>query len=130
LAYVLKKYTLNSTERIKHRKLIEDIFSTGETVYSGNIRINFIKTEFTDNAIAKVGFSVPKKKFKRAYKRNRLKRIMREVYRLNKPQFYDILTKKNIKIALLFVYLGDKIEDYSYFEKNILSALDKMIKKI
>jgi len=55
---------------------------------------------------------------------------MREVYRLNKPQFYDTLTKKNIKIALLFVYLGDEIIDYTNIEKDILSALDKMIKKI
>ena len=126
----MKKYTLNSTERIKHRKIIENIFSIGETVYNGNIRINFIKTTFSDNAIAKVGFFVPKKKFKRAYKRNKLKRMMREVYRLNKPEFYDILTKKNIKIALLFVYLGNEIVDYNNIEKDILSALNKMIKKI
>jgi RNase P protein component len=58
----LKKYTLNSKERIKHRKIIEEIFSNGETVYSGNIRINYIVTNFTDDNPAKAGFSVPKKK--------------------------------------------------------------------
>ena len=126
----MKKYSLNSVERIKHRKIIEDIFSNGSVVYKDFIRINYIKTDFKDDKIAKVAFSVPKKKFKRAYKRNRLKRIMREVYRKNKPEFYDILSNKSIKIALLFVYLDDEIKEYDIIEKNMKLALDKLIKKI
>jgi len=126
----LKEYTLNSTERLKHRKLIEEIFSQRNTVYKGFVRINYIITDFDDDSIAKVGFSVPKKKFKRAYKRNRLKRVMREVYRLNKPAFYDILTKKNIKIALLFVYLDDEIKDYKTIEENMTLAMEKLLAKI
>ena len=126
----MKEYTLNSTERLKHRKLIEEIFSQRNTVYKGFVRINYIITDFDDDSIAKVGFSVPKKKFKRAYKRNRLKRVMREVYRLNKPAFYDILTKKNIKIALLFVYLDDEIKDYKTIEENMTLAMEKLLAKI
>jgi len=126
----LKKYSLNSTERIKHRKIIEEIFSKGSTVYKDFIRINYIKADFKDGKIAKVAFSVPKKKFKRAYKRNRLKRVMREVYRKNKPEFYDILSNKSIKIALLFVYLDDEIKDYDIIEKTMKSALDKLVKKL
>ena len=126
----MKKYSLNSTERIKHRKIIEEIFSKGSTVYKDFIRINYIKADFEDGKIAKVAFSVPKKKFKRAYKRNRLKRVMREVYRKNKPEFYDILSNKSIKIALLFVYLDDEIKDYDIIEKTMKSALDKLVKKL
>ena len=126
----MKEYTLNSTERIKHRKLVEEIFSQRNTVYQGFIRINYIEKDFDDDSIAKVGFSVPKKKFKRAYKRNRLKRIMREVYRLNKPAFYEILTKKNIKVALLFVYLDDEIKDYKIVEENMKLAMEKLMAKI
>jgi ribonuclease P protein component len=126
----LKKYSLNSTERIKHRKIIEEIFSKGSTVYKDFIRINYIKADFKDGKIAKVAFSVPKKKFKRAYKRNRLKRVMREVYRKNKPEFYDILSNKSIKIALLFVYLDDEIKDYDIIEKTMKLALDKLVKKL
>ena len=126
----MKKYSLNSTERIKHRKIIEEIFSKGSTVYKDFIRINYIKADFKDGKIAKVAFSVPKKKFKRAYKRNRLKRVMREVYRKNKPEFYDILSNKSIKIALLFVYLDDEIKDYDIIEKTMKSALDKLVKKL
>ena len=126
----MKTYSLNSTERIKQRKIIEEIFSTGSTIYKDFIRINYIKTDFDDDTIAKVAFSVPKKKFKRAYKRNRLKRIMREVYRKNKPEFYDILSNKNIKIALLFVYLDNEIKDYDTIEKKMKLALEKLVKKL
>ena len=126
----MKKYSLNSTERIKQRKIIEEIFSSGNTIYKDYIRINYIKTDFDDDTIAKVSFSVPKKKFKRAYKRNRLKRIMREVYRKNKPEFYDILSNKNIKIALLFVYLDDEIKDYENIETKMKLALDKLVRKL
>jgi len=126
----LKKYSLNRNERIKHRKLIEDIFSKGNTIYKDFIRINYIESDFSDDIIAKVAFSVPKKKFKRAYKRNRLKRIMREVYRKNKPDFYEILSNKNIKIALLFVYLDDEIKNYDIIEKTMKSALEKLVKKL
>jgi len=126
----LKKYSLNRNERIKHRKLIEDIFSKGNTIYKDFIRINYIESDFSDDIIAKVAFSVPKKKFKRAYKRNRLKRIMREVYRKTKPDFYEILSNKSIKIALLFVYLDDEIKNYEIIEKTMKSALKKLVKKI
>lgn len=126
----MKKYSLNRNERIKHRKLIEDIFSKGNTIYKDFIRINYIESDFSDDIIAKVAFSVPKKKFKRAYKRNRLKRIMREVYRKNKPDFYEILSNKNIKIALLFVYLDDEIKNYDIIEKTMKSALEKLVKKL
>lgn len=126
----MKKYTLNKDERIKAKKLFDSIFTDGESLKSGFIRINFVKSEFDSKYPVKVAFSVPKKIFKRAVKRNLLKRRMREAYRNNKLPLYEFLTLNNIKISLLFVYLATDIKYFDEIEKKIIETLNKLQNKI
>lgn len=65
-------------------------------------------------------FVVPKRQFKRAHDRNKLKRRMREVYRLNKNSFYENLNSVNKKMILAFLFVGKKQEDYVTIEKAVL----------
>ena len=109
---------------------MDSIFTNGKSIKSGFIRLNYVQTEFESNYPAKVSFSVPKKIFKRAVKRNLLKRRMKEVYRLNKLPLYEFLTINNIKFALLFVYLAKDIKTYNEIEANIVDIIEKLQKKI
>jgi ribonuclease P protein component len=77
-----------------------------------------------------VAFTVSKRNFKRAVKRNLLKRRMREAYRLNKPAFYAEIAAKNASIALMFVFVGKDIIEYATIEKAMISALKKVVAKI
>jgi ribonuclease P protein component len=79
---------------------------------------------------AQVMVSVPKKRFKRAVKRNRIKRLLRETYRLNKQSFVDRLELKQLQIQVAFNYVSDEELDFISIDKKMKIALQKLIEKI
>ncbi len=89
-----------------------------------------MKADFQENVRAQAAFTVSKRNFKRAVKRNLLKRRMREAYRLNKPGFYTELEAKSLHIALMFVYVGKDIIEYPGIEKGMISAFKKLLGKV
>lgn len=122
----MKTYTLNKEERLKSKKLIDEIFTKGSSVKLGFLRLNFIETSFESEYNSKVAFSVPKRNFKLAVKRNLLKRRMKESFRLNKFELYDFLTANNLKIGILFVYLAKEEKSYQEIDDNILKIFKKL----
>jgi len=66
-----------------------------------------------------IAFAVPKKRFKQAVKRNRIKRLLREAHRLNKSTIYEFLTEKNINLNVLVVYIGEDILPYHDMDKKM-----------
>ena len=79
---------------------------------------------------AQAMFIVPKRQFKKAHDRNKLKRRMREAYRLNKTNFYTLLESANKKIIVAFIFVGKKSEEYDLIEKAIVKGLNGFIDKI
>ena len=87
-------------------------------------------TDFPIPGPAQVAFSVPKKRFKRANKRNLIKRRLRESYRLNKNNFYQDLHQKGIHIQLLIVYIAPEILSYQKIEPKIKSILEYIMANV
>ena len=76
---------------------------------------------------AQVLFSVSKKRFKRAVDRNRIKRINREVYRLNKQAYlYDPLTGAGKKITISIADIGKELPEYQFSEKKMVKLLKQV----
>jgi len=72
-------------------------------------------------------FSVSKKRFKRAVDRNRIKRISREAYRLNKQAYlYDGLSSAEKKITISIAYIGKELPEYQFSEKKMVKLLKQL----
>jgi ribonuclease P protein component len=116
-------HTFTVSERLKGKKLFDALFTSGQSVNKYPITAVFKEMVFRDRMPARTGFSVPKKKFKKAIDRNRLKRRMREAFRQNKHGLYDRLTKNKKQISIVFVYTGKEAVSYSDINEKIILLL-------
>lgn len=112
--------TFTRAERLKSRKIIGKLFSHGQSFGAYPLRVVFAETENnTDEALVQVTFSVPKKRFKKAVERNKIKRKIREAYRLKKHKLYRKLEGREQQLALMFIYTGKELFDYAEIEKAV-----------
>jgi len=115
------KFTLGKQERLKSRKLIEKLYKEGNSVKAFPLRMMYLQTNHTSDFPAQVGVSVPKRNFKKAPDRNRLKRLMRETYRLQKAIVYAHLEQPYV---FMISYLGK--DKWSYEDLHI--KMEKLLK--
>ena len=83
------KFTLGEQERLKSKKLLGKLYEEGKSIKVFPLRMVYIQTEHTSKFPVQVGVSVPKRNFKKAVDRNRIKRLLRETYRKEKHTVYD-----------------------------------------
>jgi ribonuclease P protein component len=76
------------------------------------------------------GFTASSKTFKRAVHRNRLKRLMREAYRLQKHQLEQLLVTQNRQLILFFIFTGKELVDQEVVTAKMKTILDMIVKKI
>ncbi len=112
------------TEKLKSKKLIEQLFAEGVGITNYPIKLVYLKTTFEDASKCKVGVTVSKRNFKSAVKRNRIKRLMRESYRLNKHLIFN-----NIEgdFAFMFLYLGKEIPSQTRITDAMVPLMQKFV---
>ncbi len=102
-----KKYGLPKERRIKRQKIFDKLLQEGESVFGYPLKIVFVQTELPHDVPYQVAFGVSKKRFKKAVKRNRVKRIMREAFRLN-----AVILEEQKNLALLMIYVSKDLPDF------------------
>lgn len=117
------KYTLKKYDRLTFRNDIQDVFEYGKVIYLHPIKLVYCITEKKVPNNVQCGFSVSKKFFLRANKRNRVKRLMKTCYRLQK---HHIHPDKTIKMMMLYTH-KEIINYQEMFQKigNLLSILNQ-----
>lgn len=125
--YDIMRYTFPRQEKLKSKKLIEKLFDEGSSVTSYPIKLIYLPAAFPLEVSTQAGVTVPKKNFKSAVKRNRIKRLMRESYRLNKGVVFN---NSEGSFAFLFLYLGKELPEFHQVEASMKAVLEKFIKKI
>ena len=122
-----RKYTFPKEEHLCRKKLIEELFSKqGSSFGVYPLRIVWILAPAPTTAPPQVLISVSKRTFKRAVDRNRLKRLIREAYRLNK---YRLTEQPNgHSIALLgIIFTGKEKSPLTLVEKKLISAFHRLL---
>jgi len=107
---------------------MEVLFDKGKASTAYPVKLVYSETPVDLIFPAQAMFVAPKRSFKRAHDRNKLKRRMREVYRLNKGPFYEDLKSIGKKVLIAFIYIGKKQEEYPAIEKSILKLMSGIAK--
>lgn len=119
--------TLGKEDKLKSKKLIQQLFAEGISVKSFPLRLVYLPINHFGELPIKVGFSVPKRNVKLAVHRIRIKRMMREVYRKNKVFFSENLEQKYI---FMLVYMAKEELKYSDLELTLKKVGAKFQAKI
>ncbi len=122
-----KPFSLSKHERLKSKKQIDALFLSGKAFFVYPYKVKYIFTANNENPQLKFGISVPKRNFKKAVDRNRIKRLSREAYRLHKVPFQEMVLAGQLEVQLMFMYTHNELLPYADVKKAMIKCLDKLV---
>lgn len=122
---VAKQHTLGKNERLKSRKAIDEIFK-GQRFTVPPFRV-FFQSASTD---LQAGVTVPSRNFKKAVDRNRIKRLMREAWRLQNSELKSLLQQNNKGLQVFIIYTGTEIPEFSLVKDKIGVVINKLVNAV
>ncbi|MGB0839285.1 MAG: ribonuclease P protein component [Chitinophagales bacterium] len=132
-------FTFKRTERLKNKSVISQLFKKGKSKSIFPFRIVWLERssdETSHSSIVKptsfpvqVVVSVPKRNFGKATDRNRIKRQIREAYRLNKHLLYEGLESSNTHLALMVIYVGKKPLSFDTINYKMIGVIRYLSKR-
>ncbi|MEO8110566.1 MAG: ribonuclease P protein component [Ginsengibacter sp.] len=126
---IQQRFTLRPFEKLKSRKLIDGVFKKGKSFTDFPFRVIYLFTEENKSQL-QAGFAVSSKIFKRAVDRNRIKRLMREAYRLQKNSLQKLLEEKQKNLVVFIVFTGKELPLFTETKdkiKSLITRLEQMI---
>ena len=128
---VAEKKRFFKSERLTLRNDIEQLFEKGQTFMAYPLRVVYVSGTVQNDTVP--GMSIlagaPKKRIRQATSRNRVKRLIREAYRLNKGALFEACRQSGKYIHIAFMYVSNDIRTYTEMEKAVRKALDMIRKK-
>ena len=133
-----KKFTLAKNERLKSRKQIEQLFDAGKSIVVSPFRVYYMvnvvpfasgRTKVKEHGPLQFGVGVSAKNFKRAVDRNRIKRLVREAWRLQKNELKESIKKAGKQLNVFFIYTGKELPDFTTVNDKVAVALKRLADK-
>jgi ribonuclease P protein component len=119
-----KTFTLGRQERLKSRKKIETLFRDGKVMNLYPFRVSFLITEEKG---LQIGVGAGKRYFKKAVHRNKIKRLLREAWRLQKNELLEKTNERQKGLAVFIVYIGKEIPSFSETSIHVKQVIDRLI---
>ncbi|MBR0036177.1 MAG: ribonuclease P protein component [Bacteroidales bacterium] len=128
----MKQFTLSKTERLYLRNAVSELFAKGSSFMVFPYRIVYRLLPEDDSQEARVAIMTiaPKKRFKHAVDRNRVKRLSREAYRLAKLPLVELCTEKHCKLAFAMLYSDNKFLTFAETQSRMAKIIRNLSQKI
>ena len=117
-------------ERLCSKKVISQLLNNGASFFSYPFTVKWIESDSSQCYPVQILTVVPKRNFKKAVDRNRIKRLIKEAYRINKELLFDRLNNKNKKLALMLIYSGKKIISFEETTLKINIILEQLAQSV
>lgn len=121
------KNTFPKKEKLCGEIRIGRLFAEGEAFIAYPLRVVYKFSEEREDSGVKILISVPKKKIKKAVHRNRIKRQIREAYRLNKAVLLESCLNNGKSLQIAVTYLSEKLPEYEVIEDKIKLTLTRLL---
>jgi len=125
-----KQFTYSKKERLKSRKLTEQLFKEGKSFTLFPVKVFYLKIEEPSDAPVKAGVGASGRVFKKAVDRNRIKRLLREAYRLEKAVLTDYTRSHNITVAVFLLYVDKVLPEHNLIQSKMPLAIARLIKQL
>lgn len=122
-----QRFTFAKNERVTGKRRIDALFAHGHSFLAFPFRVIYLEREVHSMVPVSILISVPKKKIRSAVQRNRIKRLAREAYRLNRHLLDSLSLCGNCGMDIAFIFVQDEITDYAAVEKGMRKAMRKLI---
>jgi ribonuclease P protein component len=122
------RFSFGKKEKLCAQVVIDRLFAEGRSFKVYPIRVMLLPVEQAE-AHAQVLISVPKKRVRKAHDRNRIKRHIREAYRLNKPELLEKWGREGRYFAIGLIYLTDRASDFKEMNKVMAEVVQKLQKE-
>lgn len=121
--------TLNKTERLKSRKQIEILFKEGMRLNVSLLKVFYVlrSEEAATTPRLQFGVGVSSRFFKHAVDRNRIKRLGREAWRVQKHTLQELLEQQGRQMNVFFIYTGKELPDYQAMYTAVADAVKKLM---
>ena len=120
--------SFTKAERISLQREIDLLFQEGASFTAYPLHVIYVEKKPFSGVPVAILISVPKKRLKRAVKRNRVKRLIRETYRLNKNTLWESLHESGGKgLLIAFIYIGNEICSFSTLEASMKKIIARFV---
>lgn len=132
-----KVFTYQKTDKLKSRKQTQHLFSTGQAINVFPIRLIYTIEPIASSlesispiSLLQAGVGAPSRTFRKAVQRNRVKRLLREAYRLEKPNFVSQASLDQKRVNLFFLYTDANVLTQLEIQAKVKEALALLVTKL
>lgn len=130
LFIIATTFSYGKIEKLKSRKLTEQLFREGKSFLVFPVKVLYLPNTGMQDYPVKIGVGGSGRHFKKAVQRNRVKRVLREAYRLHKQPLHTHLETSGQQVAVFLLYIDKVLPETQVLQKKMPVIIARLIKEL